>query len=161
MIGRIHYLKNNTVVVISGDEEITYVFATFGERFVARLLDVLIVVIPSVCFPLIGSWLYFALQQSGPLQATVGQRTMDINVLSMDGQKVNFGQATGRYFGNYLNMLTFCVGYFLFFTNDKSQCLHDIVSQCIVVREVNRKKISVDEKYDVLEEYTTPVNGRQ
>lgn len=155
MIGSIHYLQNNTVVVISGDEEITYVFASFGERFVARLLDILIVVIPSICVPLIGSWLYFALQQSGPLQATVGQRTMDIKVLSMDGQKINFGQATGRYFGNYLNIMTFCVGYFLFFTNDKSQCLHDIVSQCIVVREVNRKKLTVVEEYKIV------VNDRQ
>jgi len=109
--------------------------ASFGERLAARIIDVLIIFIPNSIIPIIPAWLYWSLQQSGNSQATVGQRALKIKVVDISGDKVSFGQATGRFFGNFLNILTLFIGYFVFFFNDRNQCLHDLVSNCVVVKD--------------------------
>jgi len=136
---------DNTVSVNNGTEIITYQFANFGERLVARLIDVLIILLPSLIIPIIPSFLYWTLQQSGQHQATVGQRAMSIKVLSLDGGFVTFGQATGRFFANLLNIFTFLVGYFMFFFSSKKQCLHDYMSGCIIVKELHRQLLTEHE----------------
>ena len=123
------------VTIESFDGTVTYELASFGERFLARLIDSLVIFIPSAIIPLIPSWLYWALQQSGDSQATVGQKALKIKVVDVNGNKISFGQASGRFFGNILNFLTLFIGYFMFFFNDKQQCLHDYVSSCMVVKE--------------------------
>ncbi len=138
---KIQYLPNNTIQLHTGNEIINYRFANFGERFIARLLDVLIIIIPTMCLPLIGNWLYFALQQSGDNQQTIGQKALNIKILSEDGEKVTFGQATGRFFANILNLLTLYFGYLMFFFTKRNQCLHDVLSSTIVVKELNRQKL--------------------
>lgn len=130
-------------------EEI-YQVASFGSRLAARLIDVFIIFLPSIFIPLIPSWLYWALQQSGKNQATVGQKAMGIRVIAEDGGDVDFGRATGRFFGNFLNLLTFGVGFFMHFMNDEGQCLHDKVSGCIVVNDNPRiVYLEEEEKLDI------------
>ncbi len=108
--------------------------ASFGDRFVAALIDGLIVAIPSYLLPVIFGWLYVAFQQQGEKQATVGQRTMNIKLVSLDGNPVNFGQATGRFFARLLSALFLFGVFFMFFFNDKKQCLHDYLAGTIVVK---------------------------
>lgn len=135
---KITYFANNTIEIDNGSEIITYRFANFGERLGARLLDVLIIIIPASCLPIIAGWLYFSLQHSGDSQQTIGQKAADIKLLSADGQKIKFGQATGRYFANLLNLFTLFIGYLMFFFSNRNQCLHDSLAGTIVVREINR-----------------------
>lgn len=116
------------------EDTITYQLASFGDRLGARIIDALIIFIPNSFVPVIAGWLYWSLQQSGNQQATVGQKAMGIRVISLDGSPVNFGQATGRYFGNFLNIFSFFIGYIMFFFNSKNQCLHDYLSGCLVVK---------------------------
>ena len=123
-------------------EVIQYRYADFWERFLARFIDILIIALPQICIPIIPAWLYWSIQQSGDSQATIGQSAFNIKVLSIDGKRVNFGQATGRYFGVLLNILTFFIGYLMFFMNDKKQCLHDYIAGTIVVKEIGRKTIA-------------------
>ena len=123
------------VTIETSEAQVTYRLATFGERIGARIIDVIIISIPSAIIPLLPAWLYWAFMQSGERQATFGQRALGIMVIDKNGRKVNFGQATGRFFGNFLNVITLLVGYFMFFFNDKRQCLHDYVSGCMVVRD--------------------------
>lgn len=123
------------IVIRSFDDQVTYELASFGERLAARIIDVLIIFIPNSIIPIIPAWLYWSLQQSGNSQATVGQRALKIKVVDISGDKVSFGQATGRFFGNFLNILTLFIGYFVFFFNDRNQCLHDLVSNCVVVKD--------------------------
>ena len=124
------------ITVSNLDKTVTYELAGFWERFAARLIDVIIIFIPNAIIPLIPSWLYWALQQSGNAQATVGQKALNIKVIDVNGGKISFGQATGRFFGNILNMLTFFIGYFMYFFTEKNQCLHDLISGCLVVKEI-------------------------
>lgn len=137
----ISYSNDNNYVTVTTDiEKIHYRYADFGERFVARLLDSFIVVIPSFFFPLFTGWLYFALMQSSNQQATVGQSVMKIRVLDCAGEKVTFGQASGRYFAGLLSAMTMLIGYLMFFWTDKKQTLHDNLADTIVVREIRREK---------------------
>lgn len=123
------------VSIVNYEEELTYELATFGERLGARFIDGLIILIPSMIIPIIPAWLYWALQQSGKSQATVGQKVFGIKVIDADGDEVSFGQATGRFFGNIINVMTFFMGYLMFFFGEKNQCLHDHMSNCLVVKE--------------------------
>ncbi|MFN0217148.1 MAG: RDD family protein [Saprospiraceae bacterium] len=111
------------------------VYATFGERLVARLIDGLILILPSLFIPFIFSWLYFALQEGSERGATIGKRAMGIRVLSEDGRSIGFGTATGRFFGHLLNLFTLCIGYLLMLFNAKNQCLHDIITSTVVVKD--------------------------
>lgn len=126
---------NLTICNESNGVEETYELASFGARFGARLIDMLIIIIPISIIPLLPAWLYWSLMQSGRSQATVGQNALGIKVIGAQGEKVTFGMATGRFFGNFLNVLSFFIGYLLFFMNDKRQCLHDMVSGCVVVKQ--------------------------
>lgn len=146
MIGKLTLNSDKSVTVETDNELITYQFASFGARFGARLIDVLINIIPNSFIPIIPAWLYWSLQQSGKDQCTVGQKALGIKTLSLDGSKISFGQATGRFFGNFLNIFTFFIGFIMFFFNDKNQCLHDFLSGCIVVKEIERTfKIGLSE----------------
>ncbi|MFN0035642.1 MAG: RDD family protein [Saprospiraceae bacterium] len=111
------------------------VYASFGERFAARIIDGLILVIPSFFIPFIVGWLYYAIQEGGESGATIGKRAMNIRVVSEGGQRIGFGTATGRFFGHILNMFTFFIGYLLMFFNARSQCLHDMITGTVVIKD--------------------------
>ncbi|MFV0306048.1 MAG: RDD family protein [Moheibacter sp.] len=134
----IQFLPNKTLKVDDGLNIVTYRYASFGDRFLARFLDVLIMFIPSSFLPFIGPWLYWSFMQSSPDQATVGQKAMSIKLISDNGRQVSFGQATGRFFADWLNLLTFFIGYFLFFFDSHNQCLHDKLAGVYVVKEIGR-----------------------
>lgn len=139
-IGNIEYLNDNTIKVYYENEIVQYRFANFGERLGARLLDVLVIILPAMLIPVLPGWLYFSLMHSGTDQQTLGQKAAGIKLLSTDGMKVNFGQATGRFFANILNVMTFFIGFFMFFFNRRNQCLHDSISSTIVVSELRRER---------------------
>lgn len=138
--GYIEFLNNGTIKIDYPTEIIYYRYASFGERFVSRLIDVLIVFIPAFMIPIVAPWLYFSLQQSGDSQQTIGQRASDIKLISANGRKVDFGQATGRHFANYLNLFTLGIGFLMFFFSSRSQCLHDSLANTLVVSELKREK---------------------
>ena len=138
MIGKLIISSDKIVTVETETELIKYKFASFGARLGARLIDTLILIIPSYFIPILTGWLYISLQQSGKRQSTIGQEALGIKLLSLDGSKVSFGQATGRFILDVLSILTFLLGYIMFFFNKKNQCLHDYLSDCIVVEEIER-----------------------
>ncbi len=139
MIGKLQINSDKSVIIETESELIKYQLASFDARLGARLIDGLIITIPMLFMPIIPAWLYWSLLQSGKSQSTIGQNAFRIKTLSLDGSKISFGQASGRFFGNFLNILTIFIGYIMFFFNDKNQCLHDNLSGCIVVKEIERK----------------------
>ena len=140
---------SNTVTISNHDGDTTYELASFGSRFIGRIIDVAIIFIPALYIPIIPPWLYFSLQHCSESQATVGQKAMDIMVIDIEGHKVEFAQASGRFFGNFLNLFTLGGGILMFFFNNNNQCLHDYVSNCLVVRKQPLESSSYDESgYD-------------
>lgn len=85
------------------------------------------------------SWLYYALMESSSLQATLGKRALGIRVTDLDGRRVSFGRATGRYFGKVLSALTLGIGYIMAAFTERKQTLHDLLSSCVVVKVTFRR----------------------
>lgn len=94
--------------------------AFFGAAMVLYL--VLIVVI----------WLYFALMESSKFQGTVGKIAIGIIVTDMEGNRISFARATGRYFGKILSSLIFMIGFIMAGFTEKKQALHDMLAGTLV-----------------------------
>jgi uncharacterized RDD family membrane protein YckC len=134
-------------------------YAGFWWRFVAALIDGIIVWAGSIAVgatiaaigifgdftddfgtgllglvDIVGVWLYFALQESSGRQATVGKRCCGIVVTDLDGNRISFGRATGRYFGKFISSLILMVGYMMAGWTRRKQALHDIMAECLVLR---------------------------
>lgn len=83
-------------------------------------------------FTTVVTWLYFALMESSKKQATFGKRALGIKVVALNGERISFGKATGRYFGKILSSI-FCIGYIMIAFTGKKQGLHDMMAGCLVV----------------------------
>jgi len=119
------------------------IHAGFWRRGAALTLDGLVLSIPIFLLALIpvagivlivvGRWLYFALLESSAAQATLGKRAMGIKVTDGAGNRISFGQATGRYVGALLSRLILYIGFMLAGWTERKQALHDLMANCCVV----------------------------
>jgi uncharacterized RDD family membrane protein YckC len=85
-------------------------------------------------FSMIVYWLYFALQESSSTQATVGKRIVGVKVTNLEGQRIGFGQASGRYFGKIISGMTLLIGYIMAGFTERKQALHDMLAGTLVVK---------------------------
>jgi uncharacterized RDD family membrane protein YckC len=81
----------------------------------------------------VASWLYTALLQSSPRQATVGKIALGLIVTDEAGERITFARATGRYFASILNSVTLGIGYLMVIWTARKQALHDKVAGTVVV----------------------------
>lgn len=79
-------------------------------------------------------WLYSALLESGKHQATFGKRILGIKVVGLDGQRIGFGRATGRYFAKIISYMIFYIGYVIQPFTHRKRALHDIIAGTYVVK---------------------------
>ena len=84
----------------------------------------------AIVFP----WLYSAFQESSPAQATLGKKMLGIQVTDLDGNRISFGQASGRHFGKILSNLVCSIGFIMAGLTEKKQALHDMLAGTLVVR---------------------------
>ncbi len=84
-------------------------------------------------FSLFLHWLYFTLMESSSLKATLGKMAIGIIVTDYDGQRISFLRANGRYFGKFLSMLVFGIGFIMAGFTRKKQALHDMIAETLVV----------------------------
>jgi uncharacterized RDD family membrane protein YckC len=78
------------------------------------------------------SWLYFALLESSPMQATVGKKLLGLQVGDVDGEQISFVAATIRYFSKSISSALLLGGYIMAFFTEKHQALHDIIAKTVV-----------------------------
>jgi uncharacterized RDD family membrane protein YckC len=79
-------------------------------------------------------WLYYALLESSSKQATVGKMALGIRVTDLEGARISFGRATGRYFGKILSGLILGIGFLMAAFTERKQALHDLLAGTLVVR---------------------------
>lgn len=123
----------------------TIISAVPGLTHTQDPMTILLLVLPRIMFiallVLAASWLYFALMESSTWQATLGKKALGLYVTDLQGSRVTFGKASGRFFaGRGISFVPSIGGlYFLIdcimagFT-DKKQALHDIIAGCLVRR---------------------------
>jgi uncharacterized RDD family membrane protein YckC len=78
---------------------IEYTYASFTSRVIARLIDGLIMIIPSTIIPILPAWLYWSLQESGKTRTTIGKKSQKLYVMTTEGKRVSFGIASVRFLG--------------------------------------------------------------
>jgi uncharacterized RDD family membrane protein YckC len=79
-------------------------------------------------------WLYTALFEAGKWQATPGKRLLGVYVTDMNGQRISFGRASGRYFSKFISSLIFGIGYIIAGLTQNKQALHDKIASTLVYR---------------------------
>lgn len=100
-----------------------------------RLGDKTIAAIAGDGIGLIMGWLYYALMESSAKQATLGKMAFGIVVTDLNGERISFARATGRYFGQIVSALTLCIGFLMCTWTKKGQCLHDMMAGCLLYRK--------------------------
>jgi len=86
-------------------------------------------------YPLIivGQWLYYALMESSSRQGTLGKMALRIIVTDLDGKRISFGKASGRYFGKIISGIILYIGFIMIAFTEKKQGLHDMLASTLVV----------------------------
>ena len=79
-------------------------------------------------------WLYFALMESSERGATVGKMAMGLRVVTGDGKRLSFLNATGRYFAKILSAMIFCIGYIMVGFTERKRGLHDMIANTLVIK---------------------------
>ncbi|HUW07578.1 MAG TPA: RDD family protein [Williamwhitmania sp.] len=80
-------------------------------------------------------WLYYAIMESSTPQGTLGKMAVGIKVTDMQGNRITFARATGRFFGKIISKMILYVGFIMAGFTEKKQALHDIMADCLVVRK--------------------------
>jgi uncharacterized RDD family membrane protein YckC len=73
--------------------------------------------------------------ESSARQATLGKMALGIVVTDLDGNRIGFGRATGRYFAKILSALILLIGFIMAAFTQKKQGLHDIIAGTLVVKK--------------------------
>lgn len=72
-------------------------------------------------------WLYYALQESSPSQATIGKRAMNLRVTDLEENRISFGKATVRTIVKFIPIIG-PIGCLIIGFSDNKQGLHDTVA---------------------------------
>ncbi len=82
----------------------------------------------------VGSWLYSAFTESSSCRATVGKRILGLQVVTAEGERLSFGQATIRHLMKFLSLFFLTIGFMMAGWTKRRQALHDMPSDCLVIR---------------------------
>ncbi|HXZ14346.1 MAG TPA: RDD family protein [Candidatus Sulfotelmatobacter sp.] len=82
-------------------------------------------------------WIYYAIFESSSWQATPGKMILGLYVADLDGRRITFGRASGRFFGKLVSKyLTIYIGFIMAGFTARKQALHDILASCLVLRKI-------------------------
>lgn len=91
----------------------------------------------------VGGWLYFALMESSGWQGTIGKKALGLYVTDLQGGRVTFGRASGRYFGGRFlwhvpafGLLYGFIDCILAGLSARKQAVHDMMANCLVLRKM-------------------------
>jgi uncharacterized RDD family membrane protein YckC len=104
-----------------------------AERAVGIAAEVNLTAIGTLIL-LAGGWLYAALLESGPKQATLGKMALSLQVTDLEGDRIGFAQASGRFFAKLLSLIVFLIGFVMVAFTPRKQGLHDMLAKTLVIR---------------------------
>jgi uncharacterized RDD family membrane protein YckC len=83
----------------------------------------------------LGSWLYYAYFESSDWQGTIGKKVISLVVTDLNGNRISFARASGRFFAKIISgLIPLGIGYILAGVTEKKQALHDMIAGCLVLR---------------------------
>ena len=120
-------------------------YANFWRRAAAALIDTVIIsAISAFCmriivlFPIgfIVHFFYKPIFESSNIRATPGKYLAEISVIKTNGDKLTLKDAYIRYFASWISGFMFGLGYLAALFTQKSQTLHDLFADTVVVNQV-------------------------
>jgi uncharacterized RDD family membrane protein YckC len=81
-------------------------------------------------------WLYYSLLESSAWQGTLGKKALGLEVTDLDGSRISFGRATGRFFAKFISWIILGIGFIMAGFTEKKQALHDILAGTLVIRKL-------------------------
>jgi len=76
---------------------------------------------------------YSVLSESSALQGTLGKRALGLRVTDLNGRRIRFGRAVGRYLAHILSTWLWFAGFIMAAFTSRRQALHDILAGTLVV----------------------------
>jgi uncharacterized RDD family membrane protein YckC len=92
------------------------------------------------------NWLYFALLESSSMQGTLGKKALGMIVTDLDGNRIGFGRATGRYFAKFLSAIILLIGFVMVAFTQRKQGLHDIIASTLVYKASSSAELDTSAK---------------
>lgn len=129
-------------------------YGDLGKRFIASLIDYLIisfisVILSGMSFRLMGlniafftaelytvsfiHIVYFVAFEGSHMSATPGKRIMDLYVADINGNGITYTTAILRYIGKIFSSITLGLGYFTALFSNEKQTLHDMLAKTYVL----------------------------
>jgi len=81
------------------------------------------------------AWIYFAIFESSPSQGTLGKKALGLRVTDLQGERISFGRATGRFWSKIVSVLVAGIGFLVAAFTGRKQALHDFMASTLVVRK--------------------------
>jgi uncharacterized RDD family membrane protein YckC len=102
----------------------------------AIMVPVILGIVFATTFFMIVKWLYFAGMESSARQATFGKAAMSLRVTDLQGRRLSFGHASGRFFATIITeFIPFGIGFIMAGFTEKKQALHDMIAGTLVLRK--------------------------
>ena len=131
-------------------------YGGFWIRVVAYIIDAIILSIPTALLnslfggrmtgdfsdlhstanlaSLVLGWLYFAFMESSERGATLGKMAVGLRVVTDQGQRLSFANATGRYFAKIISAILLLIGFIMVAFTDRKRGLHDMIAGTLVIK---------------------------
>jgi uncharacterized RDD family membrane protein YckC len=77
--------------------------------------------------------LYFAVCESSAWQGTLGKMALGIRVTDLQGKRISFPRALGRYFAKILSAIILGIGFLMVAWTQRKQGLHDMICDTLVL----------------------------
>ena len=113
---------------------VALVFGLGGALEVFENEDLSALTIVTLAVIYIALLMYFPILESSKLQATLGKKAVGIKVTDLDGNRIGFGRALGRFFGKILSGIILYIGFMMAGFTEKKQALHDMIAGTLVVK---------------------------
>jgi uncharacterized RDD family membrane protein YckC len=81
--------------------------------------------------------LYYSLLESSAWQGTLGKKALGLAVTDLEGRRISFGRAVGRWFAKIISSLTLLIGYIMAGFTAKKQALHDMIAGTLVIKQIS------------------------
>jgi uncharacterized RDD family membrane protein YckC len=111
------------ILAAGGNPEL--MVAAYGQYYEAMRLAI---VLTSLL-----AWLYFAWCESSAWQATPGKLAMGLRVTDLNGRRISFPRALGRYAAKILSAMTLLIGFLMIAWTGRKQGLHDLLASTLVL----------------------------
>lgn len=112
-------------------EDYEYNYVTGRSRSEQVMLDYVVYAVLGAS--LVG-WLYYALFESSRRRATPGKALMGLFVTDLEGRRIGFWQASGRYFCKLLSAIPLGIGFVMAGLTPRKQAMHDTMAGTLVLR---------------------------